>query len=55
MASCPRCRTSGANWKHCKACNAYYCWNCKKKEGFYIANKCVNCGTIGKVEAKEPR
>ena len=49
------CHTTGGNWRHCKACNTYWCSNCKRKEGFSIANKCPNCGTMGKVENKEPR
>ncbi len=55
MAICPKCHTTGGNWRHCKACNTYWCSNCKRKEGFSIANKCPNCGTMGKVENKEPR
>ena len=55
MPSCPKCHTSGANWRHCKACGTYWCANCKRKEGFYVANKCPNCGTHGKVESKAPR
>ena len=54
MATCPTCHTSGANWKHCKACGIYYCFKCKSKEIRGLAtNKCPNCGSL-KVESKQP-
>ena len=55
MAACPTCHTGGANWKHCKACNMFWCANCKRKEGFNVGNKCPFCGVLNKVEGKEPR
>ena len=29
MAVCPKCHTSGGNWRHCKACGMFFCFNCK--------------------------
>ena len=55
MATCPKCHTWGATWKHCKACDTFWCANCKLKEGVNIMNKCPYCGVVGQVETKEPR
>ena len=55
MATCPKCHTWGATWKHCKACDTFWCANCKLKEGVNIMNKCPYCDVVGQVETKEPR
>jgi len=55
MATCPKCHTSGGNWRHCKACGMFFCFNCKAKEGFHSDNKCSLCGVLGKIERKEPK
>ena len=55
MAICPKCHTSGGNWRHCKACGMFFCFNCKAKEGFHIDNKCPLCGVVGKIERTGPK
>jgi hypothetical protein len=53
MATCPKCRTTGGNWKHCKACNMFWCTSCRKKEGLPISSSCPFCGSM-KTESKQP-
>jgi hypothetical protein len=55
MATCPKCHTTGGNWKHCKACGMFFCMTCKQKEGFHGTNYCPLCGVANKLETREPK
>lgn len=50
MSRCPKCNHYNT-LMHCKECNAVWCKDCVKNEGFKIINKCPNCGSH-KIETK---
>ena len=56
MAMCPKCHSSGANWKYCEACGRFFCGNCARKEmDWRTSNKCPFCGVLNKVKTKAPK